>query len=140
MDISKYAGYFHDGYVNNIIHKGNTLEFFLESSVVDPSEIADPDRVILSRSNTLKGILLLQNIKTIKMGNKKYSGILQMNYDDGDILDLKIDNNKVFLLIEWKNFPPKTHVIDVSKIEIEAEKIQWIPEKLRLALKNEFGA
>ena len=48
-----------------------------------------------------------------------------MLYDNGNILDLEIRDNKIFLLVEWKNFPPKARKNDVSKIEIEAEKIYW---------------
>lgn len=86
--------------------------------------------------NTLKGSLLLYNIKNIKVGNKEYKGTLKKQYDDGEILDLEVENNKVLLLIEWTNFPPKIRATDVSKIEIEAEKVQWIPEKPRMNRKS----
>ena len=128
MDIAKYAGYFHDGYVNDISHVGNNISFSLESSVIENlDEIVD--KHLLSDSNSLKGILIVHNIKNFQVGNKKYTGIFQMEYDDGDILDLEINDTKIFLLIEWKNFPPKSSKTDVSKIEIEAEKIEWIPER-----------
>lgn len=128
MDIAKYADYFHDGYVNNISHIGNNISFSLESSVIENlDEIADKN--FLSDSHTFKGILKACNIKNFKLGNKKYEGVFQMQYDDGNILDLEIKDNKIFLLVEWKNFPPKVRKTDVSKIEIEAEKIQWMPEK-----------
>lgn len=48
MDIGKYAGYFHDGDLSAIIHKGNNIEFLLESSVIDPDD--DVDKAILSNS------------------------------------------------------------------------------------------
>ena len=128
MDISKYADYFHDGYVNNVSHVGNNIAFSLESSVIeDSNEIAD--KGLLSESNTLKGVLNVFNIKSFKLGNEKYDDVFKMEYDDGDILDLEIKDNKVFLLVEWKNFPPKNRNTDVSRIEIEAEKIQWVPDK-----------
>lgn len=128
MDISKYADYFHDGYVNNISHVGNNISFSLESSVIEHlDEVAD--KHFLSDSNTFRGILKVFHIKKFRLGNKKYEDVFQMQYDDGNILDLEIKDNKMFLLIEWKNFPPKVRKTDVSKIEIEAEKIQWIPEK-----------
>jgi hypothetical protein len=124
MDIAKYADYFHDGYVNNILHVGNNISFSLESSVIENlDEIAD--KPFLSDSNTFKGILKIYGIKSFKLGGKEYEGDFQMQYDDGNILDLKIKDNKIFLLVEWKNFPPKVRKTDVSKIEIEAEKISW---------------
>jgi len=124
MDIAKYAGYFHDGYVNGISHIGNNISFSLESSVIeDLDEILDKN--YLSDSNSFKGVLKINSIKYFKVGDEKYTGIFKMEYDDGDILDLEIKNNRVFLLIEWKNFPPKSSKTDVSKIEIEAEKIWW---------------
>lgn len=128
MDISKYAAYFHDGYVNAIIHKGNNIEFFLESSVMDSNEVSEMGEKVLSESNTLKGILLLRNIKKMKVGNKEFKGTLQKQYDDGDILDLEVEDGRIFLLVEWKNYPPKAPTTDVSKIEIEAEEVEWIPE------------
>lgn len=128
MDITKYTAFFHDGYVNNISHVGNNISFSLESSVIEDLEEIE-DKFFLSKSNTFIGILNICNIKSFKFGNRKYEGILQMKYDDGDILDLEIKGNKIFLLVEWINFPPKNRTTDVSKIEIEAEKIQWLPEK-----------
>ena len=83
----------------------------------------------MSSSNSFKGVLKIENIESFKVGNKKFNDIFQMEYDDGDILDLEIQGNRMFLLVEWKNFPPKPSKTDVSKIEIEAEKIDWIPEK-----------
>ncbi len=128
MNIAKYTDYFHDGYVNSISHAGNNIYFSLESSVIENlDEITDKN--LLSSTNTLKGTLNIYNIKSFKIGNKKYEGAFQMQYDDGDILDFEIKDNKIFLLVEWKNFPPKNRKTDVSKIEIEAEKIQWAPEK-----------
>lgn len=51
-----------------------------------------------------------------------------MQYEYGSILELEIKDNKVLLLIEWKNFRPKLRRAEVSEIEIEAEKIQWVPD------------
>jgi hypothetical protein len=124
MDIAKYAGYFHDGYVNSILHAGDNITFFLESSVIeDMQEIVDEN--YLSNNKTFKGKLNIYKIKSFKLCGKNYEGIFQMEYDDGNILDFEIKDNRVFLLIEWQNFPPKSYKTDVSKIEIEAEKIDW---------------
>jgi hypothetical protein len=127
MNIAKYANYFHDGYVNSVSHTENNIFFALESSVIEDLNQID-DKSSLSTSNTFKGDLVIKNIKNFKVGDKRYDGIFRMEHDDGDILDLEIHGNSVFLLIEWKNFPPKARQTDVSEIEIEAEEIRWEPE------------
>ena len=128
MDIAKYTDYFHDGYVNSISHIQNNLFFFLESSVVeDINQIEDKE--LLSSCNTFKGILKIFNIKKFYLGGKLYKGLFRMKYDDGDILDFEVNGNRVFFLIEWKNFPPKARETDINKIEIEADRIKWVPEK-----------
>ena len=123
MDIKKCTGYFHDGTLIGIYQKKNSLELFLESCQITSGEFVDEK--ILSKAGTLKGKLCLTGIKNIKVGDKEYTGILRKEYDDGEILHLEIGNNKVLLLVEWKNFPPKPRIRDVGKIEIEAEKIYW---------------
>ena len=122
MDLTTYSKHFHDGNLININHKSDNIEISLESSQINKNK---PTDIILSKSNTIKGKLHFEKIKQIKIGNKKWLGILQKIYDDGEILDLEIYKNKVLLLIEWNNFPPKPRESDVSKIEIEAEKIWW---------------
>lgn len=123
MNIKKYVGYFHDGNLININHHGNIVELFIESSQIEENEIDNKET--LSKTSTLKGILYLINVKNIKLEDKKYEGILTKIYDDGEILDLEIQGNKILLLVEWKNFPPKVRTSDVSKIEIEADEIYW---------------
>src|ERR1700722_5970924 len=99
------------------------MELFLRSCEISSEEPID--RKILSEDHALKGKLCLNGLKWIKVDGKDDKEIPWREYDDGEILDLEIDNNKVFLLIEWMNFPPKARVTDVGKIEIEAEKIWW---------------
>ena len=126
MDMAKYDGYFHDGYIYDIIHEEKNICFFLESCVIDPKEI--PRNITLSKSNTLKGILKVYNIKKYMLNNKEDHNHFKMQYDYAEILDLEInENNKLFLLLEWKNRPPKSRINILSKLEIEAEKIDWEP-------------
>ena len=123
MDIKKYTGYFHDGGLIGAKREKNNIELFLQSCEISLDEPID--KKILSEENTLKGKLCLIGVKCIKVDDQENKEIPWKEYDDGEILDLEIDNNKVFLLIEWTNFPPKTRVTDVGTIEIEAEKIYW---------------
>ena len=123
LDITKYTGFFHDGSVLDIDNKNGDVFFLLESSQIDPEMINN--RVILSETNTLRGKLCLKNVKTIKVGHKPFEGVLHKIYDDGEILDLEISPGKVFLLVEWVNFPPKSRLTSVDQIEIEAEDVYW---------------
>ena len=123
MNIEKYTGYFHDGGLIGVKRKKNNMELFLRSCEISSEEPID--RKILSEDNALKGKLCLEGVKWIKVDNKENEEIPWKDYDDGEILDLEIDNNKVFLLVEWKNWPPKPSTRDVSKIELEAEKFYW---------------
>ena len=123
MDIRKYTGYFHDGgFIGMKTHEKN-IELFLQSCEISSNKSID--KKILSKTNKIKGKLCLINVKWIKVDNKKGKKIPWKEYDDGEILDLEINNNTVFLLIEWANFPPKSRTNDIGKIEIEAEKIYW---------------
>ncbi|MES2345442.1 MAG: hypothetical protein V4494_05860 [Chlamydiota bacterium] len=126
MNFLKYTGYFHDGNLIDLRQEDGNVEFIIESAQIDPNEIDIKE--MLSQSNTLKGTLRVMHVKTIKIGNKPYNGFLAKVYDDGEILDLEINANNVVLLIEWKNFPPKQRINVTTKIELEAEFIEWIPE------------
>lgn len=123
MNIEKYTGYFHDGTLIGIKKKENNIELFLESCGISSDDLID--KKLLSEANTLKGKLCLVGIKSIKVDDKEDKEIPWKEYDDGEILRLRIDNKKVFFLIEWKNFPPKLRTEDVGTIEIEAEKVYW---------------
>ncbi len=123
MNIEKYTGYFHDGGFIGAKRKENNIELFLRSCEIESDEPID--RKFLSKDNALKGKLCLIDVKWIKVDHKEGKEIPWKEYDDGEILDLEIDNNKVFLLLEWTNFPPKPRTDDVGTIEIEAEEIYW---------------
>jgi hypothetical protein len=123
MNINKLTGYFHDGTILDVQHKDNIIELFLESSQMEPNEeISQKD---LSASGTLTGKLCLIGVQNIKIGNTEYKGILQKNFDDGEILTLEVSDHKILILVEWINFPPKVRASAISKIEIQAKKIFW---------------
>jgi len=124
MDIRKYTAYFHDGGLIGVKRERNKMELYLQSCEIPSEELVD--KRLLSNENALRGKLCLIGVKWIKVDDLEGKEIPWRKYDDGEILDLEIDNNKVFLLIEWTNFPPKIRVNDVSKIEIEAENVYWI--------------
>ncbi len=80
------------------------------------------------KGNRISGKLYLEGIKEIKMNKKQFTGVLKKTHDSGSVLDFEISKHKVFLGIEWTDYPPKPRKSDFSAIEIEAEKIEWEPE------------
>ena len=128
MNIAEYLSCFHDGNLIDIKHSHNHIEFTLESSVIEERNVEG--ELILSKRKTIKGRLHLLNVQRVKINNELFNKILSKDYDDGEILDLEITDHKMLLLIEWKSFSSKSRINDVSKIEVEAEKIYWenIPE------------
>ena len=121
MNISKYE--FHDGTIIDIKHINNNIEISMESSEIDPEEISE--KITLSKNYTIKGILHIEGIKTIKEDKKIYEKKIIKNFDLGEILHFKIKNNKVELLIQWENLSSQMKIIDVTDFKIEAEKIWW---------------
>jgi hypothetical protein len=123
--ISKYTSYFHDGSLIAIDYGKNDTELTLtmESAEVDPEDIKDP--VPLAKEDRIKGKLHLKGIKSIYMDDEKLSTPLKMNYDDGEILHLKIKDSEVLLDISWTNYPPKARITDFSSITINVKDVCW---------------
>jgi hypothetical protein len=99
------------------------LALTMESAEVDPEDIKDS--IPLSSGDRIKGKLYFTRIKSIYINDKKLTTSLKMNYDDGEILHLKIKDNKVVLDITWTNYPPKARTNDFSTISIYAEEVHW---------------
>ena len=122
MEIKNYECFFHDGSINNILQTGKNIDFFIESGEILPAW--NKENVILSKNNTLIGVLSVINNSFIKVNGLCSCG-LKMNYDDGEILKLNIDGNKLFIIVKWLNYPPKKIVNITDCIEIEAENFLW---------------
>ncbi len=102
---------------------GDNIDLYLRSCDITCD---DPvDRNLLSKDHAIKGKLCLLGVKRIRVDDEESKEIPWKDYDDGQILDLEIGNDKVFLFIEWTDYPPKPRRTDYSSIEIEAEKIYW---------------
>lgn len=123
MNLSKYTGYFHDGSLVNFKHIGSKMEISMLSAEIIPEHMIENMPPL--NKDRITGKLYLEGIKEIKVNNKIFIGILKKNYDSGSILDFEVSNYKVFLGIEWTDYPPKPRKSDFSAIEIEAEKIRW---------------
>ena len=123
MNIAEHACYFHDGTVINIEHNKDKIILFLESGWIDPSTYED--KTLLSKSSTLIGKLVAENIKSIRCDDAPFTGVFKKLRDDGEILDLDVFSNSIELLVEWKVFPKKPRKAEVTKIEIEATRFYW---------------
>jgi len=122
MNISYYD--FHDGYLIDIKHIENKIEMFMESAQIHPDDMKD--NLVLSKHETLKGKLHIENIKEIKVNDKPLVGPFKKTHDEGDIYDFELSENKVSLTINWIDHPAKP--IETGKwctYEIMAEKIYW---------------
>lgn len=123
MDIAKYADYFHDGSLVNFKHMGNKIEISMLSADIIPEHMIENMPPL--NKNRISGKLYLEGVKEIKINKKPFMSILKKTYDSGSVLDFEVSNHKVFLGIEWTDYPPKPRKSDFSAIEIEAEKIWW---------------
>ncbi len=123
MDISIYAGYFHDGSIINIEQSGDNIDFSMQSAEMHEEDLKE--NITLSKYHRIKGILHLERVKYIRNSDQPFHGILSMLYDGAGILDFEITKNNVKILLEWVNYPPHPNITVYSSFEIEAEKIWW---------------
>jgi hypothetical protein len=123
LNIAKYADYFHDGSLNNIKHIGNKIEISMLSAEIIPEHMIE--NMPSLNKNRIVGKLHLEGVKSIEVNKESFTGTLRKMYDSGSVLDFEIFDHKVFLGIEWTDYPPKPRKSDFSAIEIEAEKIRW---------------
>lgn len=123
MNISKYTGFFHDGSILDIQHRGDKIKFSMASAEMNEEDVKDD--IILSKNDSVQGKLHVEGIKNITINGKPFFGILKKIYDDGKILDFEITKSSVELSITWRNYPPKSKVDEFSAVKITAEKIWW---------------
>lgn len=123
MNISKYAGFFHDGSIIDIQHRGDKIKFSMASAEMNEEDVKDD--ITLSKDDSIQGKLHVEGIKNIIINGKSFFGILKKTYDDGKILDFEITKNSVELSITWRNYSPKSKVDEFLAIKIIAKKIWW---------------
>lgn len=123
MDISKYIDYFHDGSLINFKHFDDKIEISMISAEIIPEHMLENMPPL--KNKRITGKLHLEGVKKIKINKEPFIGNLKKTYDDGSILDFEIPDHKIFLGIEWTDYPPKPRKSHFSTIEIEAEKIWW---------------
>jgi|ERR1700722_2400023 len=123
MNIEKCTGYFHDGALIDFKHMENKIEILMLSAEIVPEHMLE-NMPPLNKTR-ISGMLHLEGLRKIRINDQPFTGVLKKVYDSGSILDFEVLKHTVILGIEWKNWPPKPPTRDVSKIEIEAEKIVW---------------
>jgi len=123
MNAADYDAFFHDGSLINIQHTNNKIEISMESAEISENDLKDD--IDLSKYNTLKGKLHLEDVKSILDNDQPFTGLLKMQFDSAIILDLEIVKNKIKMFLEWTNYPPHAEIAAYSNYEIEAKKIWW---------------
>lgn len=123
IDVSKYADYFHDGNLFNILKLKNEIAFQMSSAEVDFSEIEKG--LTLSKDHRIRGVLHLYNIQNIHLtGEYKLENLFDI-FNLGTILDFEIINKTIELGVLWENYPPKLHTNEFTTIVIQADRICW---------------
>lgn len=123
VNISKYAGYFHDGSLFNIKIIKNEIMFDMCSAEIDPLEIEN--EVALSKDHGIRGILHLRDIQNVHLTGECKLECLFDEFNLGTILDFEIMNNTVEFGVLWENHPPKAHTNEFTTIVIQAGLIWW---------------
>lgn len=119
-----FTSHFHDGSIIDITHTPDKITISMESAEIAPED--PPEKSILTVHNTLKGILHLKQIQSIRIDKQFCQESLHMKADSAGILDFEINENSIRLFIEWVNYPPHAKLINTySEIIIEANKIYW---------------
>ena len=122
MNIIKYADYFHDGAVYDMVHIGDKIVLSLESSELEPEW--NEDNLHLSKFNAIAGDLYLEGVRNIYINGKILNDKLRMIHDIGDLYDLEVTGNVAILKALWRNDPPKLpEETDLFTYKIEAETI-----------------
>ncbi len=84
------------------------------------------DGVTVADNKKISGRLFIKSKLNFKIEGKKVHEIKKI-YEDGEVLDLEINNNKIELLIEWNDFLNKKTL--TLFYEIEGETVYWVDIK-----------
>jgi hypothetical protein len=123
INIEKYAAYFHDGIIADIICFKNEIRMNICSAEIDPEEVEK--NIILSKDNSISGVLHFHNVINVEISNGLLLENLFKIFDHGTILDFEIKDGNVELGILWTNYLPKPRTNEFSRILIKADKIWW---------------
>ncbi|MDP1834320.1 MAG: hypothetical protein Q8K75_00175 [Chlamydiales bacterium] len=121
IEIAAYAGYFHDGRLNDLIRENGDLILVIESAQIDPNEITQ--NVPLSNRSTLRGKLILEKLKRAHIEGDAACGLAKIGLY-GNIIDLSIAQTSVELALAWKYCGDKRLEYFVNLL-LEAENVYW---------------
>ena len=116
-EMSTQTSYFLGGRLLDFKQFESDLKISMKSDILE-SESPVIKEFILGKLN-------LEGIKKIKINDKLFSGALEQTNENGEILDFKVSDHKMLLVIQWVDDSPKLREPNLSKIEIEAEHIYW---------------
>ncbi|MBP9840950.1 MAG: hypothetical protein KBC64_00825 [Simkaniaceae bacterium] len=125
MDIFDGESYFQEGTIVDILHKGDKILLSLKSVELEEDEVEDD--IELGEDHTLLATLCLEGVAGIYVDDEPFEGILTKIYDLGTIVELEFFENGIELQVHWVNFPPKKEMNTLSLIEIEADKVYFLP-------------
>lgn len=119
-----YTTYFHDGLLLAIKHIGNDIGLAMESAEITKNDKDFDNKIVLSNTRRITGILHLQAVTNIKESGKVISNI-EMKYDDASILDFKLNTNMTELELNllWSSY--KSKVEEYSFYKLTSNKIYW---------------
>lgn len=98
MNIEKYATYFHDGTIYELLIVNKNISITMESACLKEEE--NEDEQPLSRFGSIRGTLYLNEIFDLKINNEQ-ANINELIYNFGDILHLRFKENQILLTVIW---------------------------------------
>jgi hypothetical protein len=106
---------FHDAVVVRFGRSGDRIEIDIKSvSVYEGNE-----------SYQETGKLIVEGVSSFTENHKPVSAPT-FKFDDGQILELELNERCVKLLIEWENY--SLSAIEIAEYEIHGDRICWVPK------------
>ncbi len=91
---------------------------------MDPDDFEE--RLPLSKNNSLEGKLYLNNVSKVIQNEKEFRGKLSIQYDVGDIMNLEIGQNSVYIVFFEMEFGRYTEeTLPLISWRIYADSIVW---------------
>lgn len=123
--MNELLSFFHDGSLLDIRQKDDRIEFFLESAEIKKGDLPPYEGRVFAK-------VVINGVKSVKVNETAFSGVLDFEYDGGEIKDLVIKGDLIELGVEWTNYRPKLDVNEYSLIQVAGDSVRFeifTPEK-----------